>query len=109
MMSVEANKQVQDALDKMQTDAGYFTYGTVVWDGLDAICRDQLRQLLFQGPVWDGNVISKQARDLLITYGLATRCCFLGEQGYTTATYIAYSVHQQGKGQKLPKKRGTSE
>ncbi len=100
-------KQIEHALKMMQTDEGYFTYGAVVWDALDSAQREVLRQLLFQGPVWDGNVVSKAARDDLIDYGLATRCCFLGEQGYTAATYTAYSVHKQGKGDPLRKKPGT--
>lgn len=99
--------QITDALAKMQTDEGYFTYGAVVWDALDDAQREVLKQLLFQGPVWDGNVASKQARDDLIDYGLATRCSFMGKQGYTAATYTAYSVHKQGHGATLPKKPGT--
>lgn len=99
--------QVADALAKMQTDEGYFTYGSVAWDGLDSGQREVLRQLLFQGPVWDGNIVSKGARDDLIDYGLATRCCFLGEQGYTAATYIAFSVFKQGGGVPIAKKPGT--
>jgi hypothetical protein len=99
--------QVADALACMQNDDLYFTYGAIVWDALNSTQREVLKQLLFQGPVWDGNVPSKQARDALITYGLATRCCFMGEQGYTAATYIAYSVFKQGKGEPLPKKAGT--
>ena len=98
--------QVTDALARMQDDDGYFTYGAVVWDGLDSGQREVLKQLLFQGPVWDGNVPSKAARDDLIRYGLAVRCCFLGEQGYTAATYLAYSVFTQGHGDPLPKKPG---
>lgn len=98
--------QVTDALAKMESDDGYFTYGTIVWDALSSAQREVLRQLLFQGPVWDGNVPSKAARDDLIGYGLATRCCFMGEQGYTAATYIAYSVFKQGKGKSLPTKPG---
>jgi hypothetical protein len=99
--------QIFDALAKMLTDDGYFTYGGLVWDALDSGQREVLRQLLFQGPVWDGNVPSKRARDDLIDYGLATRCCFLGEQGYTAATYLAFAVWQQGHGAPLPKKPGT--
>lgn len=98
--------QIKDALAKMQTDDGYFTYGAVVWDALNSGQREVLKQLLFQGPVWDGNVPSKAARDDLIGYGLATRCCFLGEQGYTAATYTAYSVFDQGGGTPITKKPG---
>ena len=91
----------------MQDDDGYFTYGAIVWDALNSGQRDVLKQLLFQGPVWDGNVIAKGARDDLIEYGLAARCCFLGEQGYTVATYVAYSVFKQGNGAPIPRKSGT--
>jgi hypothetical protein len=98
--------QIRDALAKMETDEGYFTYGAIVWDALDSGQREVLRQLLFQGPVWDGNVPSKRARDDLLDYGLATRCCFMGEQGYTAATYTAYSVFKQGKGEPIRKKPG---
>jgi hypothetical protein len=97
---------VRHALAKMQTDEGYFTYGLIVWDALDSGQREVLKQLLFQGPVWDGNVPSKRARDDLIDYGLATRCCFLGEQGYTAATYIAHAVFEQGGGVAIAKKPG---
>jgi len=100
--------QLRDALEKMNaSDEGYFAYGGIVWDALSPGERDVLKQLLFQGPVWDGNIISKSDRDNLIDAGLAVRCCFLGEQGYTAATYTAYSVHKQGKGEKLNKKQGT--
>lgn len=98
--------QIRDALAKMQTDEGYFTYGAIVWDALNGAQREVLRQLLFQGPIWDGNVLSKSARDDLISYGLATRCCFLGEQGYTVATYPAYSVFKQGGGTPIKKMPG---
>lgn len=99
--------QLSDALAKMLTGEGYFTYGAIAWDALSSAQREVLRQLLFQGPVWDGNVPSKSARDDLIVHGLATRCCFLGEQGYTAATYLAYSVWKQGGGKAIPKKPGT--
>jgi len=99
--------QVTHALDMMQHEDKYFSYASIVWDGLTPNCRDQLRQLLFQGPVWDGNIISKSDRDTLIKLGLATRCCFMGEQGYTAATYTAHSVWKAGKGQPFPKKPGS--
>jgi hypothetical protein len=103
----QPEEQVRSALKAMESDDKYFSYGAIVWDGLTGIEREQLRQLLFQGPVWDGSVISKSSRDRLIEYGLAIRCCFKGEQGYTAATYIAYSVHKQGRGESLPRKPGT--
>lgn len=63
-----------------------------LWICLAGAEREQLRQLLFRGPVWDGCVVSKVARDYLITLGLATRVCFMGHQGYTAATYRAFTL-----------------
>jgi hypothetical protein len=102
-----SEEQVTRAIAAMRTtDEQYFSYGAVAWDGLTPGEREQLKQLLFQGPIYDGCVISKSDRNQLINYGLATRCCFKGEQGYTAATYLAYSVHKQGKGAPLPTKPG---
>lgn len=100
-------QQVQDAIaSMMKGDGKYFSYGAIAWDGLSPGEREQLKQLLFQGPIWDGCVICKSDRDTLIQYGLATRCCFMGEQGFTAATYLAFSVHKQGKGGDLKTKPG---
>lgn len=100
-------QQVHSAIASMnEGDGKYFSYGAIVWDGLTPGEREQLKQLLFQGPIWDGCVISKSDRSQLIKYGLATRCCFMGEQGYTAATYLAFSVHEQGKGEHLKAKPG---
>ena len=65
-----------------------------VWHRLNVVQRSQLKQLLFHGPVFDGAVLSKQARTELISSGLATRCCVHGELGYTAATYVALSVYK---------------
>lgn len=102
-------KQVMAAREKMKTDEGYFTYAPIVWDGLSDVQREQLNQILHQGPVWDGNVLSKSARDDLLDFGLATRCCYMGEQGYTAATYLALTVFKAGKAtpfKSIPAKRG---
>lgn len=55
---------------------------------------EQLHQLLFSGPVYDGDVISKSGRDQLLKLKLAVRCCVGGEQGYTAASYSAYTVYR---------------
>lgn len=99
--------QAKAALAKMDTDEGYFSYGSVVWDALPAAHREVLKQLLYQGPVADGNIISKAARDDLLELGLAVRCCFMGEDGYTAASYIAYSVAKQGKAEPFPIRKGS--
>lgn len=52
---------------------------------------EQLRQLV-NGPIWDGDIINKSDRGYLFAVGLAIRVCCKGEQGYTGATYTAYSV-----------------
>lgn len=62
-----------------------------LWMTLSSAHRDVLRQLM-KAPTWDGDVCSKSARDDLIDCGLAVRCCFKFEQGYTTATYLAGSL-----------------
>lgn len=54
--------------------------------------REQLKQLVERGPVWDGDVVSKSARDDLIGLGLATRVCVKGEQGFTAANYRGWDV-----------------
>ena len=107
--TMEQESQLATALAHMQTDEGYFTFGAVVWDALEPDQREQLKQLLYQGPVWDGYVISKTARNDLINYGLAVRCCFMGEQGYTAASYLAYSVCEQGKADPMIRKPGTTD
>lgn len=90
-------QQVLRALAAMENDDRYFSYAPIVWDGLSSGQREQLNQLLHQGPVADGNVISKSCRDELISFGLAVRCCYMGEQGYTAASYSAYTVFRAGK------------
>ncbi len=107
MSNFRTTDQVAVALERMKDDDAYFTYGALVWDALSPGQREQLKQLLYQGPVWDGNIISKACRDQLIEWGLATRCCFLGEQGYTAATYAAFSVAKQGRAAPLPRRPGT--
>lgn len=51
----------------------------------------QLGQLV-RGPVWDGDVMSKSQRSELFDMGIAIRVCAKGEQGYTGAKYIGFSI-----------------
>ena len=57
---------------------------------------EQLEQLV-NGPVWDGDVISKADRGAIFDMGLAVRVCCKGEQGYTGANYIAFSILREIK------------
>jgi hypothetical protein len=59
---------------------------------LTAIQREMLKQLVECGPVWDGDVLSKEARDDLLASGLASRACVRGDQGYTVANYCGWDV-----------------
>lgn len=99
--------QIRYAFSRMDGDTDQrLAYAKIVWDGLGSAQREVLTQLLFQGPVYDGNIPSKSARDDLISYGLAARVCFLGEQGYTAATYKALPVFERGGGIPIRKKAG---
>jgi len=99
--------QALRGLTIMDTDDGYFSGAPIVWDALSSGQREQLNQLLHQGPVWDGNVISKSCRDDLLQYGLAVRCCFMGNQGYTAASYRALTVWKAGKADPFTHKPGS--
>ena len=61
---------------------------------LTPVHREQLLQLVKNGPVWDGDVISKSHRSDLLDWGLASRACVKGEQGYTVANYRGWDVHK---------------
>lgn len=83
---------LQGLVDKgSNADKGYFQYAHLVACELNKSLIEQLRQLV-NGPVWDGDVIAKSYRDELMYLGLATRVCCKGEQGFTGATYFAFSV-----------------
>lgn len=60
--------------------------------------RDVFRQLFFQGPVWDGDLISKSGRDGLVRRGLAVRCDgwqTLSEDGFVTAVHADYGREKE--------------
>jgi hypothetical protein len=72
-------------------DKGYFKIAHIAACLLPKHLGEQLEQLV-NGPVWDGDIISKSCRGQLFECGLAIRVCKNGEQGFTGATYFAYSV-----------------
>lgn len=69
------------------------------WRGMTPGQKECLSQLLLNGPVWDGDITSKSDRGELFNLGLAVRCCFKGEQGYTAATYPAFTIYRCGNRQ----------
>lgn len=93
--------QTEVALDRVlairNTDAETIDYDKydgamfALWSTFNSAHRDVLRQLM-KAPTWDGDICSKSARDDLLSWGLAARCCVNFEQGYTTATYLAGSL-----------------
>lgn len=48
--------------------------------------KDTLIALVEQGPLWDGDVPSKQGRDSLVRRGLAVKVVVKGEDGWQAAT-----------------------
>ena len=95
---VQRHEQIMHALQRIEeNDDAYFSYLPIIWDALTEGQREQLNQLLHQGPIFDGNVISKSCRDDLLRYDLAVRCCYLGEDGYTAASYLGGSVFRNSK------------
>lgn len=70
---------------------GYFEAAHLVAVLLPKSLHEQLTQLV-NGPIEDGDIISKSCRHDLFEVGLAIRVCHKGEQGYTGATYFAFSV-----------------
>lgn len=55
---------------------------------------EQLGHLVKNGPLWDGDVISKSARNDLIEWGLAGRALVKGQEGYTVANYRGNNVYR---------------
>lgn len=82
--------------DRFGSDA-YNVALWALWHALSPGQKEVLNQLLDHGPVYDGDIASKSARDDLFDYGLAVRCAFKGQQGHTAGTYLAVSVRNAGR------------
>ena len=50
--------------------------------------HEPLYQLVDRGPVWDGDVISKSARDQLLAVGACAKIYHKSEDGFNAATYF---------------------
>lgn len=50
--------------------------------------HEPLYQLCMRGPVWDGDVISKSARDDLLDIGACAKVWVAGEDGFNAGTYF---------------------
>mgnify|MGYP001611851057 CR=1 FL=1 len=83
-------------IDMDQCSNDYHPLAKALWCLFSSPTQEALRQLVEQGPVWDGDVISKTQRDTLLILGLASRACVKGEQGYTVANYRGADVLRAG-------------
>jgi hypothetical protein len=91
-VSQEIIKTVRSLVDlEAGKDDLYFEVVDAVAAIFPRCLKEQLTQLV-QGPIWDGDIISKSHRGILFEMGLVTRVCSKGELGYTGAKYIAYSI-----------------
>lgn len=61
---------------------------------LTAAEKDTLIALVEQGPLWDGDVPSKQGRDSLVRRGLAAKVIVKGEDGWQAATYAGRDAYK---------------
>lgn len=88
---------VSDLLKTDQSSDRYAALCSALHVALSPAQRDQLRQLVTAGPVYDGDVVSKAARDDLLELGIASRACVRAEQGYMVANYRGWDVLRAGK------------
>lgn len=92
MRQGEEAKAITSLVELAETDdTRYFEIVQAIARILPTRLVEQLTQLV-NGPVYDGDVINKRHRGELFDMGLAIRVCSAGQQGYTGATYTAYSV-----------------
>lgn len=86
-------KSIGVLVDKAERDSGsrYFDIVEEISRCFPAELVEQLKQLV-NGPVWDGDIISKQDRGILFEMGIAIRVCCKGEQGFTGSKYVGYSI-----------------
>ena len=85
--------EIKQLVDKAHTDDDelYFSIADSIANKLTPTQAECLEQLV-NGPVWDGDLISKSTNSELIHCDLAVRVCCRGEQGFTGSPYIGYTV-----------------
>jgi hypothetical protein len=66
--------------------------------------REALWQLFYHGPTYDGDLISKAARDELVRLGLAARC-----EGYNFLTVAGVAIALEAKMDRDKNKRQREE
>lgn len=99
MASSESHELTKFLIKKTQDDRysdDYFELCRLIARVFPKHLKQQLAQLL-RGPVWDGDVMSKQHRGELFDLGVAVRVCNKMEQGYTASKYIGYTIYEEIK------------
>lgn len=94
MSRVKIIRELVDAAGS--SDESYFDVCKAIALIFPKVLSEQLEQLV-NGPVWDGDIISKDERGTLFDMGLAIRVCHKGEQGFTGANYTAFSILKELK------------
>ncbi len=74
-----------------------------LYEALPGNAKEMLRQLFLQGPVWDGNCVSKAGRSVLFELGLASRAIVKGECGYTVTNYTGGDVYRTWSRRNAPR------
>ena len=88
---------IRELVDQSRTsDDSYFDICKAIALIFPKNIVEQLEQLV-NGPIWDGDIISKADRSVLFDMCLAIRVCHKGEQGYTGATYTASTILREIK------------
>jgi hypothetical protein len=91
-----------------QADDHYEGLCSILYNRMTPPQKAQLAQLVLRGPIWDGDVLSKQARDDMLTLKLASRACIKSEQGFTVANYRGCEVYYAGNPELLGTKHRRS-
>lgn len=58
---------------------------------------DTIAAAFESGPLWDGDVPSKSARDTLTVDGFMQRVVVKGEEGFNACTYLGARLYRLGK------------
>jgi len=83
---------IKKLLSHNQCDDDYNKTLITITETLSNGHKEELKNLVLNGPVYDGDTISKVIRDDLLKWGFASRAVIKGEQGYTVANYKGYDL-----------------
>jgi hypothetical protein len=61
---------------------------------MDSGERDTLKAAWQNGPLWDGDVPSKTARDKLVFDGYIAKVVVKGQDGYNACTYLGHQAYR---------------